>query len=61
MKVTFFCDSGANIKSCRSAALDTVKDLGLDEGEWESYSEDQKYECAEQWAADKMSIWYEEE
>lgn len=30
----FFCDSGANIHSCREVEL-TVKDLGLLPGEWE--------------------------
>lgn len=60
MKVKFFCDSGANIHSCRSATLDTVKDLGLDEGEWETYSEDEKYKVAEEWANDRLEIYFKE-
>jgi hypothetical protein len=36
-KVNFNCDSGANIHSCRSETLDTVKDLMLDEGEWHGF------------------------
>ncbi len=30
--VKFCCDSGANIHSCREEEVDTVQDLGLDEG-----------------------------
>lgn len=33
-KVTFCVDSGANIHSCKKQTFDTVKDLGLEEGEW---------------------------
>ena len=61
-KVRFFCDSGANIHSCKdSGVLDTVKDLGLDEGEWENYSDDEKYRCAKEWADQYLEIYYVEE
>lgn len=50
MKVEFYCDSGANIHSCQEQILDTVKDLGLDEGEWEKLSEEEKWKLAEEWA-----------
>jgi len=60
-KVQFFLNNGANIHSLRkSGKLDTVKDLGLDEGEWEEMSEDEKYKQAEAWAADKIEIYFEE-
>ena len=62
MKVKFFCDSGANIHSCRESEwLDTVEDLGLDEGEWESYSEEEKYKTAEEWAFERLEIFFEED
>lgn len=61
MKVKFCCDSGANIHSCRRETLDTVKDLGLDEGEWESMSQDERYTLVEEWANDRLSIFWEEE
>ena len=45
MKVEFFLDSGANIHSCnKTGQLDTVEDLGLEAGEWEGLTEDEKYE-----------------
>lgn len=60
-KVKFHCDSGANIHSCRrSGVLDTVDDLGLEEGEWEQLDEDDRYKLAEDWAFERLSIGYEE-
>ncbi len=59
--VRFCCDSGANIHSCRkSRMLDTVNDLGLADGEWETLSEDGKQALAEEWANNYLSIYYEE-
>lgn len=60
-KVQFYLGNGASIHSKRkSGILDTVNDLGLDEGEWEEMSEDEKYAHAEGWAADKVEIYFEE-
>jgi len=56
MKVIFYCDSGANIHSERREAMDTDKDLGLEEGEWQSMTEDEKYEIVEDWANDRLEI-----
>ena len=56
--VKFYCDSGANIHSCRTEELDTEKHLSLLEGEWESMSEDEKYEMAKEWAFEKLDIGY---
>lgn len=59
-KLKFNCDSGANIKSCKSEDIDTVDDLGLDEGEWEEMSEEDRYEVMLQWAYDGgLEIWAE--
>ncbi|MFA5344804.1 MAG: hypothetical protein WC315_00820 [Candidatus Omnitrophota bacterium] len=61
MKVQFFCDSGANIHSChKSGILDTVKDLGLDDDEWEALSDNEKYKLAEEWANNYLEIYFEE-
>ena len=60
MKIKLFCDSGANIHSCREVTFDTVEDLGMEEGEWEAMTDDEKYEEAEIWANDRLSIGYEE-
>jgi len=60
MKVTFYCDNGANIHSCRKATFDTVNDLGLEEGEWETLSDSEKFQLANEWANDKIDIgWIE--
>lgn len=61
MKVTFCCNSGANIHSCRKETLDTVDDLGLEEGEWEKLSEDEKMKFVEDWANDRLEIFYTED
>ena len=61
MKVRFFCNSGANIRSTRkSEVLDTVDDLGYEEGEWETLSDDEKYKEAEVWANERLEIYFEE-
>ena len=59
-KVKFYCNSGANIYSCREQTFDTVKDLHLDPGEWEEMTDDDKYKLAEEWAAERLEIGYEE-
>ena len=59
-RVKFCCNSGANIHSRREEIVDTVKDWGLDEGEWELLPEKLKYELAEEWANDRLEIYYEE-
>lgn len=62
-KVKFWVDSGANIKSCKeSRVLDTVDDLGLDDGEWEGFTDDEKYKLAEEWSwQNGLDIGYTEE
>ncbi len=58
--VQFNCDSGANIHSCKESGwLDTVEDLGLDEGEWEDYSDEEKEQMAKDWAYRSLAIYYE--
>ena len=66
MKVRFNCDSGSNIKkdrfimSCRYEVLDTVKDLNLEEEEWEHMTEDERYKIIKFWASKQLNVWYEE-
>jgi hypothetical protein len=59
-KVKLYCDSGANIHSCREEIIDTVVDFGMEEGEWEALSDDEKWGEANQWAQDRLDIGYEE-
>lgn len=49
MEIRFYCDSGANIHSEKSETF-TIEDLGLEEGEWDDMSNDEKYRMAEEWA-----------
>jgi len=60
MKVRFYLDSGANIHSCRQEDFDTVDDLGLDAGEWEAFTEDEKFEFARDWANNYLDMGFEE-
>ena len=62
MKVQFNVNSGANIHSNNSSGwLDTVEDLGMEAGEWEAMSDDDKWKEAEFWANERLEIYYEEE
>jgi hypothetical protein len=49
MKVKFWCDSGANIHSEKSEVVD-LGEWGISEEEWATYTEDDKYKLAEEWA-----------
>jgi hypothetical protein len=60
MKVKFFCDSGANIHSCRKETIDTVNDLGLEDGEWESLPDEEKQAFVEDWANEKLEIGWDD-
>jgi hypothetical protein len=59
MKIRFFCDSGANIKSCRREVMDT-EDIGYTAEEWRELTEDDKQKAAEEWAWDRLEIGFEE-
>lgn len=60
MKVRFTLDNGANTRSARVEEFDTVKDLNLDEGEWERYTNAEKWKCVGKWADEHIEIHYEE-
>lgn len=61
MKVKFHLDSGANIHSCNDSGwIDPVEELGCEEGEWETLTDDEKYEIAEEWASNYLDIGYQE-
>lgn len=61
MKVKFYVDSGANIHSNNESEwLDTVEDLGMEEGEWEEMSDDDKFQEVQDWASNYLSMGYEE-
>lgn len=59
--VKFWCNSGANIHSCKTSQVIDTDTLGYDDGEWESMTEDEKYKEAEQWAWNNgLEIGFEE-
>lgn len=59
MKVIFGCDSGANAYSCRKEEIDTA-DYGFEDDEWLALTQDEKYKIVEEWASDRLEIWFEE-
>lgn len=66
MKVTLNCNSGANIHSTRSETfdLDNADDcnqFGCTKEEWMNFSEDDKQEFCNEWAEQRLEIYYEEE
>lgn len=60
MKVKFVCDSGANIHSARTEVIDT-EDYGYEDEEWLALSEEQKQEVVEEWAHERLEIYWDEE
>ena len=63
MRVRFSVDSGANINSRNTGEwFDPVEELGMEEGEWEKLSDDEKYKQAAQWANESgyLEIFFEE-
>jgi len=60
-KVIFWCDNGANIYSRKEETFDTVKHLGMKEGEWEAMSDLQKEKEVHEWAQQHFDFGWEEE
>ena len=60
MKVKFVCDSGANIHSARTEVVDT-EDHGYTAEEWLELSEEQKQEIVEEWANERLQVYFDEE
>jgi hypothetical protein len=55
-KVTFWCDSSANINSRKEETFDTVEDLGMKEGEWEDLTDEAKEECVYEWTLEHFEF-----
>ena len=60
MKVKFVCDSGANIHSARTEVVDT-EDYGYTDEGWLELSEEQKQEIVEEWANERLQVYFDEE
>lgn len=59
MKIKFWCDSGANVYSCRQQTFE-LKTLGYSEEEWSELTDEEKQKEAEFWAYDRLDIGYQE-
>lgn len=59
MKLKIWCDSGANIHSCRTVKMST-EDLGFTNEEWASLSDDEKTEVVKDVAWENLDWGYEE-
>jgi len=59
MKIKIYCDSGANIHSCRSEIV-TPEDLGTTEEEWKSMSDEEKEELVKPIAFDRLDWGWED-
>ena len=60
MKVTFYCDNGANIHSTRKETFDISKHLLISDEEWLALTEEEKFKVVEEWAMERLNIWFEE-
>ncbi len=60
-KVTFWCDNGANIHSCKEETFDTVEDLNMAEGEWEGMTNEEKEKEVYNWAQMHFDFGWKEE
>jgi len=61
MRLKLWCDSGANIHSCREDEFDLKEFLGCDTDEealeeWNTLTEEQQYKEVEMWAWEKLDI-----
>ncbi len=65
MKLTFYCDSGANIHSSRTETFDldskTRNGFWMSKEEWLALSEDEKQEQVNEWANERIDIGFTEE
>ena len=54
-----WCDSGANIHSCREDIVD-LSDWGIEDAEWEAMTDEEKDKIVMDWAYDKLDIGWSE-
>lgn len=54
MKVKFYYDNGKGVRSSREEIIDTVTDLGLEEGAWQRLCDEEKQEYVKAWVLDNM-------
>ena len=57
-KIIYWCDSGANIHSCRKDET-TLEELGFTEDEWFAMTEDKRDDVMREIALDRLDWGYE--
>lgn len=57
-KIKYWCDSGANIHSCRKGTI-TLDELGLTDEEWNAMGDDARDEVMRDIALDRLDWGYE--
>ncbi|MFY3148483.1 DUF7167 family protein [Achromobacter xylosoxidans] len=57
LKFEVWCDSGANIHSCRTQTV-TLEDIGCTEEEWAEMNEDARNEIMQEIAQDRLDWGY---
>ena len=60
MKLEIWCDSGANIHSCRTVIVDSLKEFGLDDDDWNDLPEEEKEECVKEIALERFEWGFRE-
>ena len=55
--VTFYAKVGTTNHNTKEE-VDTVADLGMEDGEWENLSEDAKYQIVDEWGMEQLATWY---
>ena len=58
--IKYWCDSGANIHSCRKGSI-TLDELGFTETEWDEMPEDQRDEVMKEIAFERLDWGYAKE
>jgi hypothetical protein len=57
MKIKYWCDSGANVYSCRMGET-TLEELGLNKQEWDAMTEDEQDEIMRDIACERLDWGY---
>lgn len=60
MKIEIWCDSGANIHSCRRVTVDLIDTFGFSDEEWAAIPEDEKEDIVKDIAFERLDWGYKE-
>lgn len=60
MELKVWCDSGANIHSCRTVIIDVEDTFGLSDDEWKALTEDEQTEMVKDIAWERLDWGFKE-